>query len=186
MTLIELLIVIVLIALAGGLLIPSSHTAEPELLRVAGEVLAADLALARSLALLEGKTYRVIFAPDGDQYTIVPDPPGRLPVSLPFTAGGQQEGQLAFRLSDIPQAGRTARVLTVLPTGPASQAAVEFTPFGSLNRDQNVSIVLGLTQRAREWRVMLTVDAVTGRCELGEPFCPSDTPVGNYTTTPPR
>lgn len=168
-TLVELLIVIFVLAIAGGLLIPSAQTAEPELLRVAGEVLAADLALARSLSVLEGVPYRVVFAADGDGYQLVRQA-GNPSIPPPLSAFSHTEGQLSFRLSATAHLGRNVRVLDVLQGGSPAAWVIEFTPLGGVNAQENLEIVLGTIQGLRRWRLLLTVDAVTGRCEPGVPF----------------
>ncbi len=69
-TLVELLIVISLMAVLAGLVLPKSNATVPDQLRSAAQMLAADMAYARSLAVTNGSRYRVTFDFRRQRYVI--------------------------------------------------------------------------------------------------------------------
>ncbi len=165
-TFLELLAVMLILAIVCGLLIPSAQSDMPHYLRTAAEVLAADLAFARSLAIVAGQPTAVVFEADGDAYRIVHSQGAQLSQS-PFT---WHPGQLTFRLSEMPQAGRFVRLLRFVPDAPSRQRRVDFTTLGGLASSEDVRIILGTPQAPRAWMIEITISAVTGRCHVGPPF----------------
>ena len=82
-TLIELMIVIVIIGIAAAMAVPMVSSAGSFQIRAAGNIVAADLEYAKSLAISRGRPYKVVFNPGAESYQIQEPngtavvPPGR-------------------------------------------------------------------------------------------------------------
>ena len=67
-TLIELLIVVAVIGILVGMVIPKSDPGIHDQLRSAAQILQTDLAYARSLAITNNSTYKLVFQPLMNRY----------------------------------------------------------------------------------------------------------------------
>jgi len=70
-TLIEILIVIVILAIAAMTAIPMMGSAASVQIRSAGNMIAADLEYAKSLAISKGQNFSVVFDESAESYSIV-------------------------------------------------------------------------------------------------------------------
>jgi prepilin-type N-terminal cleavage/methylation domain-containing protein len=71
LTLIEILIVIMILAIAAMIVVPRIGTAADAQATGAARVLQADLEVARSLALTKQQSYSLVFSPDRQSYKVV-------------------------------------------------------------------------------------------------------------------
>ena len=69
-TLIELLIVIVILGIAAAVAVPMMSSAASMQIRAAGNMVAADLEYAKSMAISRGKRYCVVFSAANETYEI--------------------------------------------------------------------------------------------------------------------
>ncbi len=69
-TVLEILIVVVILAIASVMVVPMMSSASSFQIRSAANIIAADLEYAKSLAISRGKDYAVIFNPAAESYQI--------------------------------------------------------------------------------------------------------------------
>jgi prepilin-type N-terminal cleavage/methylation domain-containing protein len=70
-TIVEIMIVVVIIAIAALVAVPMMSSAASLQIRSAANMIAADLEYAKSMAISRGKNYSVVFDKDADSYKIV-------------------------------------------------------------------------------------------------------------------
>ncbi len=172
MTLLEVMIVILLLAIITGIVIPRAGSLQPEALRSAGELLAADMAFTRSLAITRGSPHKVVLFPGTGTYWIEHagnNPAGaELPPS-PFAAPDSTPRRLVFRLEDMPGAGRGVTIWGCIPNQGSGEQTIQFEPLGSLTSPQDITIILTALENNQPWYVAIRVRAATGLCEIGKP-----------------
>ena len=69
-TLIEIIVVVVILAIAAMLAVPMLSTAADTQLRTAGNMIAADMEYARSMAISRQQNYSVVFSSAGNSYEV--------------------------------------------------------------------------------------------------------------------
>jgi len=171
-TLLEVMIVIVLLTIITGLVIPYAGTNRVEVLRTAAEILAADLAFTRSLAVTQAAPYKLVLFPRTGRYWIEcaeNSPPGRELPRSPFANLDSTTRRMVFQLEDIPGVGRGVTVWGCTPNQGSGEQTIVFDPLGGLTSGQDVSIFLTVSENNRPWYVEIRVGAATGRCEVGRP-----------------
>jgi len=172
-TLIELLIVLVVIGLLVSFALPSSNPSIYEQLRAVGQIISADLAYARSLAISHGSTYRVRFETTQNRYVLqhtgadptlntLPDSPWRNPDDPP--------DQHIVRLDQLPQVGVPVRLKAIRPSSSSDETVgeVEFGPLGGTTNNTAVVIWLSAGQGKTERFLSITVDPITGLVSLAK------------------
>jgi type II secretory pathway pseudopilin PulG len=172
MTLLEVMIVILLLAIITGIVIPRAVTDRPEVLRSAAEVLAADLAFARSLAVTRGGPHKVVLFPGTGTYWI--EYAGNNPAlaelpSSPFAALDSTSRRLVFRLEEMAGVGRGITIWGCIPSQGSGEQTIIFDPLGSLVSPQDITIVLTALENHQPWYVAVRVRAATGHPEVGNP-----------------
>jgi type II secretion system protein H len=70
-TMIELLIVVAILAIAAAIVVPMAASAGSMQLRAAANMVAADLEYAKSMSISRGQRYSVVFDADHEKYWIV-------------------------------------------------------------------------------------------------------------------
>jgi Tfp pilus assembly protein FimT len=178
---VELLLVLALVGLLTALVLPGADPAAHEQLDAASQALAADLALARSLAVSNGSSYRVSFDVPQNQYTIEHTGGNAqlliLPAS-PFHRRNASHTQLICALSDLPGLGGTPRLVLAHAGSDAAQALthVEFGPLGATTQtdDTRVWLAVGAGGGARYQDVR--VQAATGMASVGQMQAASPSP----------
>ncbi len=166
-TLVELLIVLSLMAVLAGLVLPKSNVSIRDQLRSAVQVLAADLAYARSLAITYGSRYRVHFDLEQQQYVI--EHAGdrsdldRLPDS-PFRDPNDPPNKHVVELSNLPHLGPPVCLAAVATSGNAIRPAdrVEFDPLGETSASGHTLIWLSAGEGPSKRYFLLWVNPVTG------------------------
>ncbi len=172
MTLLEVMIVILLLAIITGIVIPRAGTDRPEVLRSAAEVLAADLTFARSLAVTRGGPHKVVLLPGTGTYWIeyAGNNPAlaELPPS-PFAALDSTSQRLVFRLEEMPGVGRGITIWGCIPSQGSGEQTIIFDPLGSLASPQDITIILTALENNQPWYVAIRVRAATGHPEVSNP-----------------
>jgi prepilin-type N-terminal cleavage/methylation domain-containing protein len=173
-TLVELFIVISLMTIMAGLVIPSFMPDLTQRLESGADVVAADLAWSRSLAVTNNSSYRITFNTTASEYSLEHSGTNAALDILPRSSFGRYSdpsNKVTTRLSDLPVVGAAIRLYTVVKRTTAgnetSVATVEFGPLGETTRPESTIIWLtagsGTTQRF----IPLTVDPVTGLVTVG-------------------
>ena len=178
-TLIEVLIVISLVGILAATVLPSVNPTVREELYAAADVIEADLAWARTLAVTNNSTYLVTFHPSSDFYEITHSGPRGslhvLPVT-PFTSAASTPTKYVVQLTALPEVAQAIDLVDAQTLGSAVQSVttLEFNSLGatSATADTKIWIAAG-TGRERRY-LAVRVNHVTGL-----------TWVEDYQATPP-
>jgi len=149
-TLIELIAVIVIIAIAAMLAIPMFSSAAGIQIRAAADMIAADLEYAKSMAISRQKTYTVIFDESAESYRIE-DETGI--ISHPVT---HKDYTVNFKTD-----GRVNKV-NIVDADFGSSEQVSFTYLGS--PDSGGSVTLSADTKT----MTITVETVTGYVSISQ------------------
>jgi len=140
LTLIEILIVILILAIAAMIVVPGIGSAADVQATSAARVLQADLEVVRSLALTKQQSYSLVFSPDKQSYKVVANYTGvayasAVAIGHPVNAGKLFEVTLA-RLN-----GMSSVTVTTVSFG--GQTYVTFLPQGDPVAAGSVTIQSG-------------------------------------------
>jgi len=98
-TMIELLIVVAILAIAAAIVVPMVSSAGSMQLRAAVNVVAADLEYAKSMSISRGQRYAVVFDKNAETYRITDETEATIshPVKtgFPFTVDFRSDGRLS-------------------------------------------------------------------------------------------
>ncbi len=176
-TVIEILLVVVIMAILAGLAIPNANPGILEQLRSAAGILAADLAYARSQAVTYGSQFRVTFSTEEGEYEI--EHAGTNPalddiLVNPFAKESTPAGQYVVVLSELPNLGpevRLAAIYTIdaggVPQQPVSD--VIFGPLGETARSLNTRVWLAVGAGTATKTITVNINAVTGLATIESP-----------------
>lgn len=174
-TLVELFIVISLMAVMAGLLIPSFMPDLTQRLHSVAEVVAADLAWARSLAITNNSSYRVTFDAPANEYSLEHTGTNAALEILPRSAFGRYTDpadKVTTRLADLPNLGPTVRLYCVIKRTAAgaetSITTVDFGPLGETTYPEATIVWLAAGQGSTRRFISLTIDPITGLVTIGE------------------
>lgn len=166
-SLIEMLIVVAIMGVLAAVVLTSSNPSTYDQLRSTAEVIAADVAYARSLAVANGTSYRLTFDSTSNQYVLEHTgtnsafdvlPPN--PLILNSGASKQQ----AVRLAELPRVGSAVQIHGLLKSTGSTAANIEFGPLGQLSGNTETAIWLtgGTGNQARY--ISVRINGVTGLC----------------------
>ena len=173
-TLVELLTVIVIMGIFVGLVLTRFEPSMHDQLRGAAQVITADLAFARSLAVANNSQYKLTFdlsrhcfwlEHSGTNPTLnnLPESPYRDP-SDPLT-------KQTTSLQKLPSVTVQLELAAVRKVGSSSQVevtSVEFGPLGALNQPEDCWIWLAIGRGDGRRYLPIELDAVTGLSRIGE------------------
>lgn len=174
-TLVEVFIVISIIGIVAGLVIPNLMPNATQGLKAAAEVVAADLAWVRSLAVTGNTSYKITFdVPDNEYYVEHSGANAafdQLPVSG-FEKPGDTESRRTTCLSALPQVGPSARLAGVYAQAAGgsttSVSTLEFAGLGETTRADITVVWLSAGQGKARRFVPILVDPVTGLASTGK------------------
>ena len=170
-TLIELLIVIALMCILAALVIPSANPAIRDQLISTAQIVAGDLACARSLAVTNNDNYRMSFDLTQNSYTLENSTSKPLPQSLFDNPTGTLPTKYIVDFDELPHIGPTVR-LYVAGTGDLNTVTpitqLEFGPLGSLTSGPDVYIWLTAGDGSVQRYVYLLVNTATGLTTVGD------------------
>ena len=149
-TLVEIIMVVVIIAIAAAMAIPFAVSGADFQLGSAANIIASDLEYAKSMAISRGKNYSVIFAPASESYQIE-DASGV--IGHPIKKGSDY-------IINFANDNRTARV-DISSTSFTSDTVV-FDYLGSPDNGGTVNIQAG------SGSLVVNVEAVTGYITISE------------------
>lgn len=171
-TLIELLIVVAVMGILAGLVLPRSDPSLHEQLRSAAQIMAADLAYGRSLAVTHNSEYRFTFDTDNNRYVLEhsgDDPALDALPDAPFRSADDPPNQQIVVLDDLPNVGASVRIARVAREANLSQAVndVEFGPLGGTTRSDQTVIWLAAGAGPSTRYISLRVNPATGLTTVG-------------------
>ncbi|HTN74870.1 MAG TPA: prepilin-type N-terminal cleavage/methylation domain-containing protein [Pirellulaceae bacterium] len=172
-TLIELLLVVSLMGVMAALMLPKFEPTTHEQLQGAAQIVAADMAYARNLAVTNDSQYRVTFSQATNAYVLQHAGTNHLLDVLPTTpyrhADDTPDRQSTY-LAELPHIGASAEVVGIkigsaalVPSG-----SVEFDSLGGLSSNQPVTIWLACGQDRSRRYLSLSIAPVTGLCTTGQ------------------
>lgn len=172
-SLIELLMVIALISIVAGVVLPQFQPTIHDQLLGVSEIISADLAYARNLAVTNNSTYRVDFDLANDRYVISHSGANMLLDTLPswaFRDPSDPPDQQITVLSELPRMGAEVEIYSVRKVAGSSQEVsdLEFGPLGETTRVEETVIWLACGVSTARRYLSLTVNPVTGIVARGE------------------
>lgn len=163
-TLVELLTVLVVLGILAALLIPSANPSIQARLESAAQLVAGDLAYARSLAISRNRAFRATWDLQQNRYTIAPagGASGSAVPLDPFASDrAARPDTYVTDLDEVP--GIAGIVLhKVLGVGPAEATYIEFGPYGETSKAEESVIWLAASSGGNERYVAVRVNPVTG------------------------
>ncbi len=157
LTIVELLITVLCLAIAAAIVVPALGDTASWQLRSAAELLVADLEYARCEAISHGDDPRILVVnADGGGYSIVTrsdpstpvvNPIGAVPYALQFGSG---------RAASMPRVRISASEL-------GDDNLLGFGPFGELEQSTPATLTLS----AGSYRITVTLDPITGEATVG-------------------
>lgn len=171
-TLVELLIVVALMGILAGVLLPSFNPSIHDQLRAAAQVVAAELAYTRDLAVSNDSNYEITFDIDAEQFVLrhsgANSSLDTLPPS-PFHSPDDPGDAHTTCLSDLPHAGPNVEIVKVYKASgtPTNVATLEFGPLGETTRSEETVVWLACGGGDNRLYLPVTVDPVTGQASIG-------------------
>ncbi|MBN1396026.1 MAG: GspH/FimT family pseudopilin [Pirellulales bacterium] len=171
-SLLELLLVIAVAAILAAVALPSAQPAVVEQLRSTARIMAADLAYARSLAVVNNSKYKIDFDLDENRYALSHSGSNssldQLPTS-PFASPGDPSDQYVVDLDELPRVGPKAQLAAATAGASATAVAdIEFGPLGQTTRAAATTIRLTSGSGKQKRYIELTVNPATGIAFIGE------------------
>lgn len=171
-SLVELLIVLSIVGVLAALIVPHLDPGMQSQLESAGEIVAGDLAYARSLAVANNSSYEITFNPSGNRYTLRHSGGNTLLDALPPSPHHHPDDPPDEQITDfdeLPHLGPAARLEVVLRmTSPPQQvASVEFGPLGETTRSEPTVIWLSIGGGDGQRRLPIRIDPISGLADVG-------------------
>jgi prepilin-type N-terminal cleavage/methylation domain-containing protein len=172
-SLLEVLLVVALVGIMAAAVIPNAASNPYESLTSAAQMLAADLAYARSLAIVNNDRYQIQFDLSNNFYKLVYSGTNPALASIPpspFQSPEDSAGSYVVRLANLPRiSGSAVALYDVQLTGsaPTETTTIEFGPLGATTAMQPTEIWFstGSGQAARF--IGLMVNPSTGLASVG-------------------
>jgi len=170
-SLIEVLIVIALMGILVGLVLPSSEPNLYEQLQAAAQIVQADLAYARSMAIANGSRYEITLDTDNNRYILehsgVNASLDVLPDS-PFRESDDPDDQHIVDLGELPNIGPTVFIFRAEDASSQQIEEVEFEELGNTTRSAATTIWLSAGNDSSRRYLSLRVNPATGLTEIGD------------------
>jgi prepilin-type N-terminal cleavage/methylation domain-containing protein len=174
LSLVELIVVILILAILAAFAIPHAGSGVPERLDTAATALVCDLEMGRSLAVSNSSSYRFTF--DTAQSTYALEHVGTntaldvLPAS-PFHRVSSDGKTLTAELDDLPSLGGDVQLISVLvnQSPPAEVADLEFNRLGSTTRTEETVFWLAAGRGENRRYLSVVVNPTTGLAEPKPP-----------------
>jgi len=172
-SLVELLIVISIMGIFAGIVLTRFDPSIQDQLRGAAQIVAADVAFARDLAVTNGSTYTVTFDTVKHQYAIEHSGTNTVLDTLPqtpFRNSSDPPDQQITDLLNLPFGGGIVELVAVhdLTPSPVAINDLEFGPLGETSRSFETQIWLAAGQDDTRRYLRVLVHPVTGLTTLGQ------------------
>jgi Tfp pilus assembly protein FimT len=172
-TLIELLIVLVVMAIVAGVVLPMSQPSAYDQLHGAARILATDLAYARNLAVAGGSRYQVTFDPANNRYVLEHSGTDSSLDTLPGALYGDRDDtstQHITNVGELSPMGGSVKLAAAAQSGTTMEPTdhVEFGPLGETTSSVPTVVWLSVGEGAAERFLSLTINPVTGISAIGE------------------
>jgi prepilin-type N-terminal cleavage/methylation domain-containing protein len=172
LTLVELLITLVVITIVAAMLLPQMGQQIPDQLTAVGQIVAADLEYARSLAVVNNSKYSVTFDLADNRYILRHSGANTLLhvlPSSPFRQNDDPPDAQTTDLAELPVARPEVRIVQVA-SGSSTVTAVsdvEFNSLGGTTRTSLTTVWLACGVGAEARYLPIEVNPVTGLVETG-------------------
>ena len=183
-----MLIVVLLMGILAAVTLPSAVPSVHDQLTAAAQIVAADLAYGRSLAVLNNDTYQYSFDLGNNQYTLQYAGSNSALATLPpspFQSPQDPPTQYVVRFSQLPRVGTAVALYDVqqLTPAPVEATTVSFGPLGSTVQTQPTVIWMAAGAGSAERYISVSLNATTGLATIGSfqavaPTAASATPSG--------
>ncbi|MBI2478060.1 MAG: prepilin-type N-terminal cleavage/methylation domain-containing protein [Planctomycetia bacterium] len=175
-SLVELLVVISIVAIIAGVVITQFDPVSRDQMLGTAQVIAADITLARNLAVTNNTSYKITFDRAGNRYTLTHSGTnsalGVLPTSAFHSASGSTT-QHTTNLNSLASGsgGVTLAVVEssdpMLSSDPEQVFDIEFGPWGESTRSQHTTIWLSAGPRQGQRFIGIDIDPITGFASIG-------------------
>ncbi|MEN6450444.1 MAG: prepilin-type N-terminal cleavage/methylation domain-containing protein [Thermoguttaceae bacterium] len=183
-TLLELLLVMAIVAALTAVVLPSAQPTIVEQLRATAQIVATDLAYARSLAVANNSNYKITFDVSGNQYTLTysgTSPSLKQLPNTPFSSPGDTSEKHIVNLRELPGADvRLAGVAASDSLQPVDN--IEFGPLGQTIRTEATTVWLAAGAGDRMRYIAVEVNPATGIARAGD--CTTVGPTSGMMTGP--
>lgn len=172
-SLIELLIVISLISILAGLALTRLEPSIHDQLQAAAQVVASDLAYARSLAVANNSSYRITFDTDADRYVLTHSGTNlaldRLP-SSPYRRPDDPPDEQSTDLSRLPLVSGSVDLMAVVTSSdpPVTVFDLEYGPLGETTRADGTTLWISSGQGDVQRYISVAMDPITGLAWIGD------------------
>jgi Tfp pilus assembly protein FimT len=161
------MIVITLIGILTALVIPSANSGIYDQLHSAADVIAADIAYARSLAVTNSNKYRLTFDVAQNRYVLEHSGSNTALANLPpspFRSSQDTATTQTVKLDDLPHLGAPVQLVGIYSSGTSSAVAtnLEFGPLGESTSSQETVIWLSAGKATARRFLSIRVNPVTG------------------------
>ncbi len=172
-SLVELMIVIALMTIVAAVAIPRFQPSIHAQLEAAAQIVAADTAYARNLAVSNNSNYRLSFDLAQNRYVLThsgSEPALDTLPSSPFRESSDLPTEQSTDLDEIPHIGQRVALVAVqrLSGSPTAVSTLEFDPMGATTRGEPTIIWLVCGTGGERRFVSVTIDPVTGLAEIGQ------------------
>lgn len=172
-TLVELLIVVALVGILATAVLPWFNPAVSDGLTATAQILSADLANARGLAVTNNSQYRLTFDTSQNRYVLSHSGTNTLLQALPFSPFRRSDDppdRQTTDFDDIPHTGPTVELFAALTSSvlPQSVADVEFAPLGGTTRATGTVIWLASGAGDNRRYLSVSIDPITGLASIGD------------------
>jgi prepilin-type N-terminal cleavage/methylation domain-containing protein len=171
-TLVEILIVVALMSILAVAVIPSTAPSIHEDLTSAANIVAADLAYGRSLAVLNNDSYQFQFDLQNNQYALSYSGSSGSPPLLaasPFQSSQDPPNQYVVRLAKLPRLGMPVALFDVqlLAAQPVESTTIEFGSLGATTATQPAVIWLSAGSASGQRFISVSINPATGLATIG-------------------
>jgi prepilin-type N-terminal cleavage/methylation domain-containing protein len=172
-TLLELLLVVTIVAILAATVLPNAQSTAYEQLRSTGQIVATDLAYARSLAVANDSKYKITFDFAKNRYVLKHNGTKASLTTLPttpFSSPGDTSDSHIVDLDDLPHVGMTVRLAAAATSGSTMEkaSAVEFGPLGQTTSSEKTIVWLATGSGAAARYITLEIQPATGLVQVGD------------------
>ena len=171
-SLLEVMIVISIMGILAGLVLPSFEPSQYDTLNSAAEVVAGDLAYARSLAVTNGDAYKLTYDLTLNRYTLTHSGTNSALNALPRTSFRSKLDSSTSQVTDLsqlPHMGAMPTLLGVVATSTVSTSItnVEFGSLGQTTQTNPTVVWLATGVTGHKRYMSVTVNPTTGLATIG-------------------